>query len=201
MSSPTPRLNRTHETDPQAICSLPPDELEARISWIREQIGPHTVATERLEEGLAFELEDAPGLADTLARLIRLENECCPGVTIEVTESAHPGRLRLELGGVDPDSPLFGRIRRAGAGRTASRRAATAAAAGLATSLSLCCLAPAAGAALGVGSASLLALDAPLPVTIVAVISGGAVWWRLGRWRLGRRSRRCGEGGTCCDRE
>jgi hypothetical protein len=94
-----------------SICTLSSDDLAGRIAWIRDEILPHARATERLEAGVAWELDEAPGLAEKLERLIALERECCSGLVFERRASAMPGRVRLEVRGIDPASELFERLR------------------------------------------------------------------------------------------
>jgi hypothetical protein len=96
----------------RTVCSLPPDALRERIAWIRDEILVHARSSERLESGLAWELERAPGLAEKLDRLIALERECCTGVVFERLASATPGRIRFEIRGIDPTSELFRPLRR-----------------------------------------------------------------------------------------
>jgi len=93
--------------DPPAVCTLPADGLDERFAWIRREILPHAVETQRLTHGLAFELVAAPGLAATLDRLVALERECCSGLVFEPSQSAAPGRLRLEVRGLEPDAEFF----------------------------------------------------------------------------------------------
>jgi hypothetical protein len=93
--------------DPAAVCTLAADALVARLAWIRDEILPHARAAERLDAGLAWELADAPGLAEKLDRLIALERDCCSGIVFARVASATPGRIRLEIRGVDPDAPVF----------------------------------------------------------------------------------------------
>jgi hypothetical protein len=94
-----------------AFCSLSPEGLGERLAWIRAEILPHVLRTERLAHGLAFELEAAPGLAETIDRLIALERECCRSLRFERSAAAPPGRLRLEVHGVDPDSAALRSLR------------------------------------------------------------------------------------------
>jgi hypothetical protein len=88
-------------------CTLSADAFAGRIAWIRADILPHARAVERLASGIAWELEDAPGLAEKLDRLIALERDCCSGIVFARVASATPGRIRLEIRGVDPDAPVF----------------------------------------------------------------------------------------------
>ncbi len=78
-------------------CTLSPEALAARLAWIRDEILPHVLETTSLERGLAFELAAAPGLAERIDRLVRLERECCTGLVFERVASRAPGRLRLEV--------------------------------------------------------------------------------------------------------
>ncbi len=171
-------------------CTLPEDALEERLDWIRREIVPHAVAAERLEDGLALELGDAPGLADEVERLIDLEAECCPGLAFSAAPSATPGRLRLEVRGLGPD--VVGRLASLGESAESDTRprvgprAAKAAGIGALVSLVLCCGVPIAAAALlGAAAAPLFALDRPLPMAVGAAVAGLVAW----RW-LGRRPAR-----------
>jgi hypothetical protein len=88
-------------------CSLSDDGLNQRLAWIRREIIPHVVETIRLERGIAFELRAAPGLAETVDHLVGLERQCCSSLVFERRASAAPGRLRLEVRGIDPDAEVF----------------------------------------------------------------------------------------------
>ena len=90
--------------DPAQACTLSPEGLNARLAWIRDEILPHARSREHLESGLAWELDAVPGLADKLDHLIALERECCDGIVFERLSGSRPGRLRLEVRGIDPDA-------------------------------------------------------------------------------------------------
>jgi hypothetical protein len=171
--------------DPLRICTLPPAALAERLAWIRDEILPHARRSERLESGLAWELDGTAGLAEKIDRLIALERECCSGVVFERLTSATPGRIRLELRGVDPASELFRRLRVPAPGTPSrSRRAAAAAGIGLLSSLLVCYVLPLlAGGLLG----SLAALDRPVPIALGAAVVAGGAWWWLGRRPMTQR--------------
>ena len=168
--------------DPAAVCSLSEDGLAARLDWIRREILPHAVARTRLDDGVALELEAAPGLDEKLERLIRLESECCPGLAFERPQSPTPGRLALAIRGIDPDASL---LRSLGApAEPAGRlpRLVKAAGAGAALSVLVGCVLPlAAVALLGAAALPLTALDGPVPLAIGALVLGAGAWWWLGR--------------------
>ncbi len=190
MTSPT-RVESANDKpvscDPAAICALPPDRLEGRIEWIRSEILPHAIATERLEHGLAFELSLAPGIEEKLNRLVQLESECCTSIDIERVPSASPERARLEIRGVDPDAAIFASLGKTPSPVTHRGRLAKAAGAGVLGSLIVCCVLPiAAVAVLGGAVAPLLSLDGPIPILLGAMLGGTVTWWRLDR---GRRAR------------
>ena len=92
--------------DPARACTLSSEDLAARIAWIRAEILPHARRMERLAAGVAWELDAVPGLADALDRLIALERACCDPIVFARTQAQDPGRLRLEVRGVDPDALL-----------------------------------------------------------------------------------------------
>lgn len=183
--------------DPAAVCSLPPDDMAARMAWVRQEILPHAIETVRLGRGLAFELLAAPGLGERLDRLVELERACCSEIVFESMASAVPGRLRLEVRGIDPDAEIFRSLDvPASTGEQPSLRArvAQAAAAGVLGSLILCCVLPvAAVAALGTAAAPLTALDGPVPIALGALVGGTAAWWWLGRRRVAHDAG-CGPG-------
>ena len=93
--------------DPATVCSLSSDDLNERLAWIQREILPHARATERLESAIAWELDAVPGLVEKLDQLISLERRCCGEIVFERMEGSVPGRLRLEVRGIDPDAPLF----------------------------------------------------------------------------------------------
>jgi hypothetical protein len=159
--------------------------MAQRMAWIREQILPHAVATVRLARGLAFELDAAPGLAAKLDQLVDLERDCCSEIVFERVASETPGRLRLEVRGIDPQAAVFRSLDGPSVGaRAKGSRLAKAAGAGVVVSLVLCCVLPiAAGALLGAAAAPLAGLDGPGPLAAAAVAGGAAVWWWLGRER------------------
>jgi hypothetical protein len=97
----------TPKVDPARVCTLSVDALSERITWIRDEILPHARLTERVQSGLAWELHGAPGLAEKLDHLIALERECCSGIVFERMASATPGRVRLEVRGIDPEAEVF----------------------------------------------------------------------------------------------
>lgn len=107
-SRPTPRPDaEPAASEPAPVCTLPADGLAERLAWIRREILPHAIRTVRLDDGLAFELAPAAGLAETLDRLIALERECCRGLALERRAGATPGGLRLEVRGLDPDASIL----------------------------------------------------------------------------------------------
>lgn len=185
--------------DPAEVCTLSPAGLSERIAWIRKEILPHARRTERLEAGLAWELDAAPGLANKLDHLIALERECCSGIVFERFESATRGRVRLEVRGIDPDAEAFRSLGAPGAGRLAApSRLAKAAGVGVVASGFVCCVLPAIAAALlGSIAAPLAALDGPGPIAVGALVAGGGAWWWLGHRRLGARSGERPAGAAC----
>lgn len=103
-------------SDPARVCTLPPAGLAERLAWIRQEILCHALERVRLERGWAFELACVPGLDEKLERLVALEGECCPGIAFERVASATPGRLRLEVRGIDPDGSVFRSLGRGACG-------------------------------------------------------------------------------------
>lgn len=188
--------------DPAKICTLPPDDLTERLGWIERAILPDVVAFSRCENARTLELNAAPGLAWKLERWIEAERSCCSGITLEALASDTPGRTRLEIRGIDPDAPIFLQLEARLEHAPPKRRGARIVAAlGLGTlgALLVCCVLPLAAVALLGGSVTMLtALDAPVPIAIVAIAIAGATWVGLGR-RAGRTS--APENAPCCGGE
>ena len=90
------------------VCTLGPDELADRLRWIREEILPHTLGKERLEDGIAIEVSNAPGMSDRIDHWIELERACCEGIRFERHGGRTREQLRIEIHGVDPQGRLFG---------------------------------------------------------------------------------------------
>lgn len=97
----------TTRLDPAKVCTLSARGLGERVAWIRDEILCHARHTQRLESGLAWELDGSPGVVEKLDQLIALERECCSGIVFERAASATPGRMRLEARGIDPDAEVF----------------------------------------------------------------------------------------------
>ena len=178
--------------DPLAICTLSADALEERLAWIRSEILPHAVASERSPDGIVWELEDAPGLAAKLDQLVALERECCSGIVFEHAASSTNGRRRLEVCGVDPRAAVFaspqieldpGEPRLLGG---LGRRLARAAGFGTLLSLLVCCALPIAAVALfgAAAAASLASLDDPWVIAGALFLFGGAAF----AWESRRRA-------------
>lgn len=183
----------TPGVDPADVCTLSPSGLEQRIAWLRAEILPHTIETERLHGGLALELAHAPGLEAKLDRWAALERECCSELVFERRESRAEGRLRFEIRGLDPDAANFPSLRIARAEPSQRARLAKAAGFGLGSSLLVCCVIPiVAGMLFGAAAAPLASLDGPLPIAAGALLGGLAAW----RW-LPRRIDRSDEGCGC----
>jgi hypothetical protein len=89
-----------------ATCSLSREALRERLGWIRDEVLVHARSHERLADGVAWELEAVPGLAEKLDRLVALERECCGDLTFERMPGSQPGTLRLELRGIDAEAAL-----------------------------------------------------------------------------------------------
>ena len=201
-------IAKRHETvaapklDLAEVCTLPRDGLGERMAWIRDEILPHARRTERLEFGLAWDLDMAPGLVEKLDHLIALERECCRGIVFARTQASVPGLLRFEVRGIDPDAAVFRalRVEREG-GRARWAHLAKAGGLGMLVSLVVCCVLPLLAAAL-VGSAAaapLLLLDQPWVIGLGALAATAvARWWLSHRSAAGASASRtdgaCGSG-------
>jgi hypothetical protein len=93
--------------DAAPFCTLPADALAQRVAWIRAEVLPHARHVERLDAGVAWELDDAPGLTEKLDRLIALERECCATLVFARAASTSPGRIRLEIRGEGTEAEIF----------------------------------------------------------------------------------------------
>ena len=176
-----PRSEPRH--DPVSVCTLPADRLSDRLAWIRSEILPYVVTRKPIEDGVAWELEDAPGLAERLDQLVARERECCSGIRFQHRPSQTKGRRRLEVHGIDPGSAIFADAERSAGRRPGVARAlATATGVGSLISLVVCCALPLAAAAIfgAVAAVPFASLDQPWIIAGVAILSGAAafVWQR-----------------------
>ena len=171
--------------DPAAACSLTGGEMDERLAWIRAEILPHAVGSERTRNGVVWELEDAPGLVANLGRLVALEADCCPGVRFEHTTDPASGRRRLQIDGVDPDSEFFATPPAASEPPGIRGRLAKAAGLGTIASLLVCCVFPLSVAAtFGTAAATdLVQLENPIVLAGMALLFGAALFVWLGRRR------------------
>ncbi len=165
--------------DPAAICTLPPSEIGERLRWIRNEILPHAIRSEPIEDGIAWELADEPGLAAKLDRLIELERTCCSEIAFEQAPSTTPGQRRLEAHGADPNAAIF-KLSGEAPGEPArlGRQLAKASGWGALTALLVCCLLPIGLVALlgAAAAAPFTGLDQPLFIIAIAALSGAAAF-------------------------
>ena len=175
--------------DPLEVCTLDPGELAERLRWVRAEILSHALGKERLEDGIAIELSDMPGIRDKIDDWFELEGDCCGGIRFE----RHPGRtttqVRVEIHGINPNGQLFGEVPdlpsesppRPG-GRVG--RILRAGGLGAAASVLLFCVLPIGFVAL-LGTTAVAvplgALDDPLWIGLGAAAAAGLIWWRMGR--------------------
>ena len=100
-------MSSQRTTDPIEICTLPATGLAGRLAWIRAEILPHAVSSEPSADGIVLQLDDAPGLAAKLDRLVELERDCCSGIAFEHAPGPGAGRWRLVVHGIDPQASVF----------------------------------------------------------------------------------------------
>jgi hypothetical protein len=169
--------------DPNTVCTLPADGLSERLAWIRSEILPHAVASERRPNGIVWELEDAPGLAAKLDRLVALERDCCSGIDFRHRTGEETGRRRLEVLGIDPEAAAFIDLQVKGGAGWSGRRLASAAGFGTVMGLVVCCALPVAAAALfgAAVAAPFASLDEPWIIGGAMGLFGGAAFAWQGR--------------------
>jgi len=173
--------------DPAAVCTLSSESREQRLVWVRQEILPHAVTSERRRDSIAVELVDSPGLAARLDRLVALERECCEGIVFAHARTSTPGRRRLEICGIDPNASIFATVpEKADETPRSVARLAKSAGIGALFSLLVCCALPISAAAL-LGAAAVApfaSLDDPWVIGGGAVLAGGAAFAWLGRGRV-----------------
>ena len=186
------------------MCTLSNDQLTVRLAQIRQDIVPHVQQTHRLQDGVALDLNDTPGLRAKIERVIALERECCAGLQFGLSDTTRTGGLRLEIRGVDPDAEsvkqLFGGIDNGPKGEVQGgriRSAVSSAGAGIVGSFFLFCILPMGlGGLFGAGAAAYVAQLDSLPVLSgAAMIFAGAAWWQR---RSGLKTGETGGGGCGC---
>lgn len=169
------------QLDPEDVCSLPPETLDARRAWIRRELLPHALRREVLAENeVVYHFRRAPDIVRALERLVVLEGECCSAIDFRV-EAPTGGGPRLFLRGVDPEAPILaGPDEQVAAPAGRLRRAAGALALGSAAGLLVCCVLPLGVAALfgAAAGAALGWMDQPLVIAVVALVAAvGAHRW------------------------
>ena len=169
----------------KTACTLSPEDLAARVAWVEREIRPHLRHEARLASGFAWELEDAPGLAEKLDRWAELESRCCAEFVFARVPSDRPGHLRLEI-----------RSRRTG---SRWRRLARLGGVGALATAGVCCGLPLFVTALANGaSAAALARLHPAWAGALGLLSLGAglAWWR--RRRAPTQACGCSRSGSAC---
>ncbi len=175
------------------MCTLSDDQLTVRLAEIRRDIVPHVRQTHRLQDGVALELNNTPGLRAKIERVIALEQECCAGLQFALSDTPQTGDLRLEIRGVDPSvqslQQLFagaesGAAQESRGGRI--RGVLSSAGIGIVGSFLLLCVLPIGLVGLlGASATAYLAKLDSLPVlSAAAIVFAGAAWWWQRRPRL-----------------
>lgn len=192
MTASTARLSQARE-----VCSLSDDALEQRLEMVRREIAPHADRSEELPNGRAWEFPRSPELEARLEGLVALERECCASLDFDLSVPSD-SRLRLAIAGEGFDPDGFEALGRPGAGARKGGRLARLARAGgigFAGGFTLCCILPAAVAAIAGASvaAPLMRLDQPWVVALFSLSLGGAVWAVQAR-----KARKASEAGCGC---
>ncbi len=175
--------------DPLDVCTLDANQLAERLRWIRAEILSHALGKEPLEDGIAIEVSDVPGIRDQIDDWLELEADCCQGIRFERHRSRTAEQVRIEIHGIDANGPLFGGVpdlpnRRALVLPSRVGRILRAGGLGAAVSVLLFCILPIGLVALLGATAvtvPLGALDDPLWIGLGALVAAGLIWRWLGR--------------------
>ncbi len=167
------------KTTPEDPCLLPTDERDARLAMLRQELLPRAVHRQALTDGVAWEFPADPDLRRKLDELVDFERVCCPGLTWELEETA-ADRVRLRVGGLDPDSPLLASA--GGEPAPQGRRLPAwlrSGGVGLGISFVLFCVVPVGLAAVGGAAVAsqVSGLDDPLVIGAGAVGFGAVAFW------------------------
>ena len=166
------------------VCSLPPDQLEARRRMIRSEILPRVLREENLRDGFACEFD--AGMRSRLEEWVALERECCSSLDWKVLR-APGGCVRLEVRGTGARAVAqlaLGRGKQGSQLRRASGLLAGAGGLGFAGAFFLCCVLPALALAAFGGTAlvvSLARLDEPGTIAGFSLLLATLAWWVLRR--------------------
>ena len=89
-------------TDIRAICNVTEDQYAARQKELRAGLLSQVRRREELPHGLALYFDVSPEMREELDALVAFESKCCPSLSFAVSNSSTA--LRLEIGGIDPDT-------------------------------------------------------------------------------------------------
>jgi hypothetical protein len=184
-----------HMTEINEICSLSPEDLEARRKELRTGLVPMARGKEKLPDGIALFFDSTAEMRRELDAFVAFENQCCPGVGFSVQEV--PGALRLEITTGSSGASLFANLGIDGvpswvgpdqAGARGWLRLVRSAGLGAIGAFVLFCLVPIGlVAVLGAQLAAPFgALDNPWIIGSGALIFGGLLW----RWERRREAAR-----------
>lgn len=153
------------------VCSLPPEELEARRRSIRAEILPFVERKLELSDGFACDFDRR--MKPKLEELVALERKCCESLAWLVLDLPDGG-VRLEVRGDGAAA-----VARFLGGGGAPGRIAKAGSVGFAGAFLLCCVLPkVALAAVGGGAlaASLAGLDHPVMLALLGLAFASIAW-------------------------
>jgi len=182
----------------ESVCSLPPDELRARIEALRTELLPLVRRRQDLPDGIAWDFDAGATMRAQLDEFVEFERQCCSGVSFDIVASPEVGMLRLIARG--PDAAAFealGGPPMAVPGQVAPgsgvAQVAKAGIVGVVASLFLCCGLPLAVASvLGVAVAAPLArFDDPVMIGLGAIAIAVPSWVVMRRWSRAAQSDRC----------
>ncbi|MBL4787221.1 MAG: hypothetical protein JKY49_17570 [Cohaesibacteraceae bacterium] len=203
----TSDLNIDKNTDGSCGCTTSCDLPVAKEQQVRDDflqnLMPLVKRMDLLDNGRAFEFDDTPAMRKRLDDLVARERKCCGHLGWGLNRVEATDRIRLEVTGLSPQSPMFNRI--AGGGIATmkmdqsdrsgnSARIGKSAGIGIMSAMVLCCVVPIVVAVVaGAAVAAPLFAFVENPITILAIttLAGFGAWFYMKRQKA-RNGDSCG---------
>lgn len=80
-------------------CSLLPDDLNERVTMLKEELFTDEVETEELEDGYLFFFEDEGEVATKLLDFLDIEKQCCPFFKFDLSILPFKQGMALKISG------------------------------------------------------------------------------------------------------